>query len=367
MKLVGDKTILNFELGSSNLSSFHKLQIDSFIKNFNSVKDRYEIYGHTDQFGSNHDVLSIERANSIKDYLASQYGIKPERIFTRGLGIRFPQVSKEENAITGKNRRVEIVRSDLNTQQILYRSILEDISIGDMSLAIKKMYVWIDRDISNQSLLLLFDPRIVPVHTNVKWKQIKFLIKNKYKRYKNPELAYGLELLLWQDQQNRSLNNHLLALTGFIPMLDSNTLDYIIQIEDNFIKTDTINLRQMLSLIGNGIPSVHDVGEMACKAIVYILLHNENEKTLVKFLPEFFELCSKGEFDWRLYTLLYDKLCVIHKTPQKYGTQYVYDTLDKNSIRLYKISNLSEVNVNRGMVGLPVMIDEHLYEKIKVK
>jgi outer membrane protein OmpA-like peptidoglycan-associated protein len=73
---------------------------------------RFRIEGYTDSFGGQeyNTRLSLARAESVKEWLASQMGIDPARIDTRGLGHAKPLVpptgSIEEQQ---PNRRVEIV------------------------------------------------------------------------------------------------------------------------------------------------------------------------------------------------------------------------------------------------------------------
>ncbi len=73
---------------------------------------RFRIEGHTDTFGGGeyNSRLSLERAESVRQWLAAQMGIDPSRIDTRGFGSTRPLVPAtgtiEEQQL---NRRVEIV------------------------------------------------------------------------------------------------------------------------------------------------------------------------------------------------------------------------------------------------------------------
>lgn len=68
------------------------------------------VEGHTDNIGSHalNDVLSIKRANSVKDYLISK-GVSPHRVKTRGLGERKPIASNNTEFGRKLNRRTEII------------------------------------------------------------------------------------------------------------------------------------------------------------------------------------------------------------------------------------------------------------------
>lgn len=67
------------------------------------------VEGHTDSTGSDsyNDQLSVDRAVSVGNYLASQ-GVAPNRIDARGYGERQPIATNETSEGRAQNRRVEI-------------------------------------------------------------------------------------------------------------------------------------------------------------------------------------------------------------------------------------------------------------------
>jgi len=79
----------------------------------NSLRDdpnaRLTIVGHADSTGSDstNNALSIDRAQSVRDFLASR-GVSPARIETAGRGEREPVADNSSEAGRAKNRRVEI-------------------------------------------------------------------------------------------------------------------------------------------------------------------------------------------------------------------------------------------------------------------
>jgi len=66
------------------------------------------IVGHTDSSGSDavNNPLSLKRATSVKDYLATR-GVT-NQLFTDGRGSREPLMANDSKANMAKNRRVEI-------------------------------------------------------------------------------------------------------------------------------------------------------------------------------------------------------------------------------------------------------------------
>jgi len=69
------------------------------------------VEGHTDSEGGeeSNQRLSEARARSVKDHLASRYGIEPDRLPTRGFGESDPVASNDTAAGRAANRRVEFV------------------------------------------------------------------------------------------------------------------------------------------------------------------------------------------------------------------------------------------------------------------
>lgn len=69
------------------------------------------VEGHTDDRGG-HDrnmLLSVERAESVKNYLSERFRIAPQRIKTIGLGESRPRVPNNSSENRLQNRRVEIL------------------------------------------------------------------------------------------------------------------------------------------------------------------------------------------------------------------------------------------------------------------
>ena len=68
------------------------------------------IIGHTDRQGAAdaNDVLSLERANAIRDLLVGK-GVRPELIEPVGRGEREPVVPTDDDVPEPRNRRAEIV------------------------------------------------------------------------------------------------------------------------------------------------------------------------------------------------------------------------------------------------------------------
>jgi outer membrane protein OmpA-like peptidoglycan-associated protein len=101
---------VSFDTNSYAIKPAMRNVLDPFA---NSLRDdpntRLSIVGHTDNTGSDavNNPLSVERAQSVRDYLASR-GVSPARIYTEGRGEREPVADNGSESGRAKNRRVEI-------------------------------------------------------------------------------------------------------------------------------------------------------------------------------------------------------------------------------------------------------------------
>jgi outer membrane protein OmpA-like peptidoglycan-associated protein len=101
---------VSFDTGSAAIKPTMRSVLDPFA---NSLRDdanaRITIVGHTDSTGSDavNNPLSLERAQSVRDYLASR-GVTPARVETAGRGEREPLADNGTDAGRARNRRVEI-------------------------------------------------------------------------------------------------------------------------------------------------------------------------------------------------------------------------------------------------------------------
>lgn len=101
---------ISFDTGRADIRPALRPILDQFA---NGLRDQpnteVRIIGHTDSTGSDaiNDPLSLQRANSARDYLAAR-GVDSRRILTAGRGSREPVADNGSDAGRAKNRRVEI-------------------------------------------------------------------------------------------------------------------------------------------------------------------------------------------------------------------------------------------------------------------
>jgi len=101
---------VSFDIGSATIKPQMRSVLDPFAASLkDDPKAQLSIIGHTDSTGSEavNNPLSIERAQSVRDYLAAR-GVSPARIQIAGRGEREPVADNNTEAGRAKNRRVEI-------------------------------------------------------------------------------------------------------------------------------------------------------------------------------------------------------------------------------------------------------------------
>ncbi|MFL9582251.1 OmpA family protein [Stenotrophomonas sp. AB1(2024)] len=112
----GDNIILSlpdgvtFDFGKSALKPQFYGALNGVAGTLNEYNQTMiEVVGHTDSIGSDavNNKLSLERANSVADYLAGQ-GVQRVRMETLGAGKAYPIADNSTDAGRAKNRRVEI-------------------------------------------------------------------------------------------------------------------------------------------------------------------------------------------------------------------------------------------------------------------
>jgi OmpA-OmpF porin, OOP family len=116
---VVNETSVEFGFNKDNLTKDAKQQLDQLAGNIANTKGYIiAVEGATDSVGDAeyNYALSQRRANSVIQYLASQYNVPAHKIYLIGLGKDKPVDSNKTAAGRAKNRRVD-VRLMTNTSQ----------------------------------------------------------------------------------------------------------------------------------------------------------------------------------------------------------------------------------------------------------
>ena len=101
---------ISFDTNRADIKPELRGLLDSFATSLHGDPNvLVNIVGHTDSTGSDavNNPLSLERAQSVRDYLAGR-GFAPTRVTTTGRGSHEPIADNQTAAGRAKNRRVEI-------------------------------------------------------------------------------------------------------------------------------------------------------------------------------------------------------------------------------------------------------------------
>lgn len=101
-----------FTLKESSYSQLNEIGKALKVVMAKDMDSFFIIEGHTDSAGDAeyNEMLSAKRANTVKDFLVSRFGIDRRRIMILGYGENRPIASNETEYGRSKNRRVEIVK-----------------------------------------------------------------------------------------------------------------------------------------------------------------------------------------------------------------------------------------------------------------
>ena len=101
-----------FETGKAEIKPVVRKILDSLVQQLDTFKiSKIDVNGHTDSTGTmeRNNILALDRANVIKDYLIYKLPALKESIFAFGRGARFPVATNTTEKGRQRNRRVEII------------------------------------------------------------------------------------------------------------------------------------------------------------------------------------------------------------------------------------------------------------------
>lgn len=323
----------------------------------------FEIIGHTDDIGSNHELLSKQRAEAVRNYLIDKFKIQPIRLIEKYVGNKFPLSKKntpEERAI---NRRVEIKLSTITIANIFYEKVLTYVKDGKMDSANIYLNRW-KLAVQFQNLIFpLFDDRLNQFKETKYWDKFYDDLREMYrKKYPKGDLAYILDSMSTEDQRYRRTEDRIEYLTGDIdpvkykfdyPKITLSQWDSL----DNF---NNIFCRKLIDQ--HGFPTESEVGERAAHTSFLIIAHSADTIQMKYFLPIIENLCRLGEANWMEFAILTDKIQTYRNKPQLFGTQFKKMSGKNNDYELYDYESLEVMNFNRMKYGLPLLTPKSLHQ-----
>ncbi len=349
---------LYFESSSSNIQQSSFPALDSLAKRLKENPfTAFLISGHTDTNGNNHIQLSKNRIAVVLEYLENTHNIPAVRFIRLPEGDTKPIYEGAKNKQMKLNRRVEILQSDYEISDVIYRNFLQALFSEKSEKALKILNIWLYQCKLNDKMVMLHDPRLQNLKENNAWNNIVNRIKASYqKEYIKPNLAFTLDSLWAEDQKSRTLKYYVENLSVYLAEYDKDAASSeVVYSESEISDSDTGRINLLLEIIGNeGWVNMSEVGERAASTLFLILQHTSDLNLLNRYLPLLKEKCDIGEAKWIWYATMYDRIKVLQDLPQKYGTQY---TIKDGKKSFFPMESKENVNSVREKIGL---------EKIKI-
>lgn len=339
-----DTLILYYNSNEYNLDSIKKLKINNYFEK-HDINMVYEINGHTDNTGNENQMLSVNRAQEIKNYLEINNKTLKYNIIAQGFSNTRPKVINYKSNQNKLNRRVEIYNSEINSSQFIFNLIIDSIKNNQNSEIKILINKWIKYANDNEKINLIFDSII---KNSKRYNEICKMIKLSYGKNKNYQLAFSI------DSINYILKNQIGS--GDCNFVHVNPCPETDEYKGYFICENSTESKNSListlykSIIKNGWPKIKDVGTRMSNVLTSIFLISTNINELSSILEILEAECLKGEAFWTDYAMVLDKLYYLQKKPQIFGSLYVKDK--DNSFYLYNIKNIDSVNISRSKIGL---------------
>ncbi len=324
----------------------------------------FEISGHTDSIGTENLPLSLNRAQSVFQYLTEEHKIPTFRFYTLAMGSKHPFRPNQTEACRTLNRRADIRQSGLDVSNMFYRNALRAVEKKEYAQAFSFLHKWLikpSKGDSGRRIMLLFDLRFEVLKKDKRWSTVDQKVRAEYRSFKYERYAFLLDSMRFDELiVNGRLNamghqGGLNALPGYIPELDTVLLELPIQPETVLQKKYEQHLAALLPILGKtGWPKKSEFGETASNSAFTMLLQSREILTQLKWLPALQKSCEEGETPWLHYAKLYDHCNLALGKPQRYCTQVLM--LENGALEVPTWEgNVDTVNNQRAKIGLPLL------------
>ena len=337
-----DQASIYFGKSSSKLDATARSMLDSIAKILKANPIQVvAISGFTDKNGERHLELSSERVAAVVRYLVDSHHITKLRFVQKALGI------SRNSVLDTFNRKVQLQLAEDQFDQVIYRKMIETTTIDS---AFYFCSMWFNLTDDEQKILTLFDDRLSRLKQKTsKWQPFSNKIRDSYLKFADPEIAFALDSMYFEDQRYRTLDFHL----GNLANTKVEHLHPDMMTWGGVANLDSINfLYAKAFLAKHGFPSILRHGHRASSAIGSILTHHIDSNYLVNMLPKYVLCCVSGNLSWDTYVTLSDKFDVACGRLQKYGTQYCQLGKKKEMLSLCPVDDQIKVNERRQKLGL---------------
>jgi len=131
----------NFDFNSAKIKKIYYPQIKKVAEVLKAnPKLKIEIAGYTDNIGYEeyNRILSLKRAEAVRNILVNKYHISSKRIIVKGFGEKYPLVPNTTSTNRALNRRVEIV--DITYSKEILKKQTNSLKIKSLNTNLNKIF-----------------------------------------------------------------------------------------------------------------------------------------------------------------------------------------------------------------------------------
>jgi hypothetical protein len=356
-----DKVILHFETNAYELTPAQKAALDSFAllaKPY--AKLTFEISGHTDSLGTENNLLSDNRVQSVFQYLRDEHKMADFRFVLLSMGSRRPIASNAGEAGRALNRRVELRCADeLSLSMLCYRKALKAVEGHRLAEAFSFLNKWLLLTGQAEYVILHFDPRFEPLKKDKRWADLARKVRDSYHKVKYPNYAFLIDSLTVDERKAKGDLTWLLTeYTGKIPELDTVPFEVPPLSEREIIQKNREHFALLKPIFEKtGFPKKSEFGEGTPDAAFRLLYGSRDSAACNKWLPSVKKNCEEGQTRWIIYAMLYDRCQVMAGKPQRYGTEQ--EVWPNGTLHVFPCEgDATMVDENRARIGLPLLSDD---------
>ena len=333
-----------FESGSSKIAPTYIEMLDSLVNRLKSTEEIIALSAHTDISGNDNFNLAASRNEAVRNQLIN-LDINPERIKEYNFSD-----SNANNYILNTDRRVEITLLKGESHRRYYSDALFASYNQDYASAHKILNSdWIATVPPKMALSAYFDDWGVGDKAEILKTRLLSAIKSKF--YRGRDLNYKLDSLNYEWLKGRSLRGHLALMR--MPNSKHQVTYSTSELRDSLLikEADLIHSR-------HGFPLSTEVGYSAGHILPKIILTSNNLHFLEKYLTVFKQACEKRQLQWIYYARLFDKISILKKGYQRYGTNMMWDA-NGNPVPEFPIENIEMLDEYRRQVKLVPLSANH--------
>jgi len=214
------------------------------------------------------------------------------------------------------------------------------------------IYQFIDTVQLDQLNWVLSDKDLEPLHTDLKWNDIKYKLDERVKnecKCSNKALALELRDMKIEDQRYRSYTQFTVKRQE----LDYTETVSLLKIQATY---DSINQVKLLPILDKvGWPTISMVGTDGSET-AFLIIQHANIELQKKYLPVIKKLAKIKEVTWNDYALMKDRILVMEDKKQIYGTQSRFNSTT-GELELFPIKHAKRVDKRRKKIGLyPILV-----------